>query len=355
MTNPYLNSVPEDSIDTVTVVIPTFNRANLLERAIRSVKKQTYQHWRLLVSDNASTDETSAVVSKFMDGDSRIRFHRHANNVGMLANWTSAISSVDSKFFCILSDDDVLFPDFMASVVTEMIKLPELGMCFGVTAGVNDTGTFIGFAPTKMAPGYYPAGLGASAMLNAQHPASTATLFRTASVQLAGGFDPKSHYVADLDMMLRVALMYPIKFFDGELAFHVAHADNAFSDDSCWYPGLRTLIINIRSLQPVDTLQQSRVLKKLSAHAITPFLASMLIRFFSHPIIVFNSKELRFALNCLVDTQHVGTALFQLPLIIFRRCASWFKRHIRKLLGQTRTNQVAARRHSRADDYFPSD
>lgn len=65
---------------TVSVVIPTYNRAHLVSRAIQSVLNQTYQDFELIVVDDASTDNTEEVVKDFKDN--RIRYIYHDENKG---------------------------------------------------------------------------------------------------------------------------------------------------------------------------------------------------------------------------------------------------------------------------------
>ena len=65
----------------VSVCIPTYNRASLLTGAIESVLSQTFHDFTLLIVDNASEDETEAVVQSF--DDSRIMYVRNARNIGV--------------------------------------------------------------------------------------------------------------------------------------------------------------------------------------------------------------------------------------------------------------------------------
>ena len=62
-----------DAPITVSVIMPAYNATAYIEEAIRSVMKQTFPHWELIVIDDASTDDTSALVQRLMAEDSRIR------------------------------------------------------------------------------------------------------------------------------------------------------------------------------------------------------------------------------------------------------------------------------------------
>jgi len=69
-----------EKIPTVSVIIPTYNRAHLVGRAIRSVLNQTFQDFEIIVVDDGSTDNTEEVVKSF--NDPRIRDIRHEQNRG---------------------------------------------------------------------------------------------------------------------------------------------------------------------------------------------------------------------------------------------------------------------------------
>lgn len=92
----------------VTIVLPTYNRAVLLSRAIKSVINQTYTDWELLVIDDASTDNTQAVLSDWAAKDSRIRVIRNEKNsypdISKILN--KGIELARGKYIARLDDDD---------------------------------------------------------------------------------------------------------------------------------------------------------------------------------------------------------------------------------------------------------
>ena len=86
----------------VSVIIPTFNRAHLLPRAIDSVLKQTYRHFELIVVDDGSIDDTASVVAQYSDQLRYIRLDNqgvsHARNVGVAhakGDWLAFLDSDD--------------------------------------------------------------------------------------------------------------------------------------------------------------------------------------------------------------------------------------------------------------------
>lgn len=66
--------------DGVSVIIPTYNRADLLRKSIESVQNQTYEEWEIIIVDDCSTDGTEQVVKEF--GDFRIRYIRNEKKPG---------------------------------------------------------------------------------------------------------------------------------------------------------------------------------------------------------------------------------------------------------------------------------
>jgi glycosyltransferase involved in cell wall biosynthesis len=111
----------------VTVAIPTRNRADFLREAIQSVLDQTWQDFEILVSDNASTDDTSEVVAGFKDP--RIRYYRHSQNIGMTANFRSAVEMVHTEFVATLPDDDLFLPSHLQNAIEALDAFPAAIYC----------------------------------------------------------------------------------------------------------------------------------------------------------------------------------------------------------------------------------
>lgn len=109
----------------VTVFIPTYNRAEWLRQTIASVLAQTHEDFRLVISDNASSDGTREVAHSF--ADERIEYRRHPHNVGLLENHNSCLRSVGTQYALILPDDDLLHPDHLASTIAVLEANPGVG------------------------------------------------------------------------------------------------------------------------------------------------------------------------------------------------------------------------------------
>lgn len=93
----------------ISVVIPTYNRANDLERALKSVQAQTFTNWEVLVVDNYSVDNTDEVVSRF--NDLRIKLFKIHNNSVIAASRNMGIREASGEYIAFLDSDDWWKPE----------------------------------------------------------------------------------------------------------------------------------------------------------------------------------------------------------------------------------------------------
>jgi glycosyltransferase involved in cell wall biosynthesis len=96
----------------ISVVTPTYNRADTLGRAIDSVLLQTYPDWELIVVDDGSTDESTEVLAGY--ADERIRIYRHEHNRGATAAKNTGFDHMRGEWFTILDSDDEMVSDALA-------------------------------------------------------------------------------------------------------------------------------------------------------------------------------------------------------------------------------------------------
>jgi glycosyltransferase involved in cell wall biosynthesis len=108
----------------LTVVIPTWNRADMMTDALESVLGQSFTDFVVLVSDNASTDDTTTVVAAY--ADPRIRYVRRDQNLGWLGNFNAALAEVTTPLVTILNDDDVMRPGALARATAVLAEHPSV-------------------------------------------------------------------------------------------------------------------------------------------------------------------------------------------------------------------------------------
>jgi glycosyltransferase involved in cell wall biosynthesis len=96
--------------DLVSVCLPVRNGASRLEGVVRSVLTQDHGNLELVISDNASTDDTEAVCRELARADPRVVYHRQPHNIGLLNNFVAAMRLARGRYFRWVGDDDWLAP-----------------------------------------------------------------------------------------------------------------------------------------------------------------------------------------------------------------------------------------------------
>lgn len=116
----------------VSVVIPTYNRPDLLKRAIQSVSEQTFQDFEIVVVDDGTEERAKEVVDTF--DDDRIRYIEHEENKGSSAAKNTAFRAAKGKYIAILDDDDYWEPEKLGRQVHALEGAPS-DVGFSFTAG----------------------------------------------------------------------------------------------------------------------------------------------------------------------------------------------------------------------------
>ncbi len=101
---------------TVSVMMLTYNRENMVRRAIRSIEQQTFRDFEFIIVDNGSTDQSGMIADAAAVHDPRIRvIHRQRGNIG--AGRNTALDAARGKYLTFIDDDDWAEPDFLDFLV----------------------------------------------------------------------------------------------------------------------------------------------------------------------------------------------------------------------------------------------
>lgn len=101
----------------VSIVIPVYNREDLVVESIESALSQTYLNCEIIVVDNFSTDSTWELISALRKKHPQISIYRQTENIGPVRNWYSAISKAKGEYLKILFSDDLMYPDYLEETV----------------------------------------------------------------------------------------------------------------------------------------------------------------------------------------------------------------------------------------------
>lgn len=104
----------------VSIGLPTFNRASKMMRAASTALAQDHENIELIISDNASTDETQQVCQELMSRDRRVRYRRQSSNVGPTRNINDVLRAATGSFYMCLADDDWIAPNYVSACVAAL-------------------------------------------------------------------------------------------------------------------------------------------------------------------------------------------------------------------------------------------
>ncbi len=123
----------EEKLPKVSVGLPTYNRAVTLKQAIESVLNQDYANIELIISDNASTDQTQEICEGFSCNDRRVKYIRQEHNRGPTLNFKEVLDKSSGEFFMWLSDDDWISSSYINECVKTLLRENDLSIAAGKT------------------------------------------------------------------------------------------------------------------------------------------------------------------------------------------------------------------------------
>jgi len=129
----------EDAL--VSIGLPVRNGELFLEDAVASVLAQDYDDIELVISDNASVDATEEVCREFARSDSRVRYHRQSENIGLVNNFTRVLELAGGAYFKWIGDDDWLTPNYVSRCVEIIADDQRLILVTTRQAYIKDDGT----------------------------------------------------------------------------------------------------------------------------------------------------------------------------------------------------------------------
>lgn len=127
----------------VTIGIPVYNGENFLADAIEAVLAQTYQHFEIVISDNASTDRTREICEAYAARDGRIRYVRTAQNQGAAWNFNRVFELATGKYFKWLAHDDLIDPTFVEKAVNLLERDETAVLAYARTDVIDEAGSLI--------------------------------------------------------------------------------------------------------------------------------------------------------------------------------------------------------------------
>lgn len=251
-----LANVKEIKLPVVSVVIPVYNRAHLLHRALDSVVAQTFKDIEILVIDDCSRDDPYSVIKAY--NDARIKYVRQDVNQGVAAARNRGLREAKGAFIAFLDDDDEWFPEKITKQVEVFLQSPpEVGLVYTGVETVMDEGETDIQTPTERGNVYRKL-----LFKNCIHGGSSSMIRRNVITNI-GFFDESLLAIEDYDYWLRVSRYYDFEFVEESLVrYHDIRTVSTESD----VRRSRNIKANLEARNQLYVKHQSQMRKEGVAH-----------------------------------------------------------------------------------------
>ena len=200
---------------SVTVVVPTYNRAHLLPQTLDSLQAQTLTPAEVIVVDDGSSDNTAAIVESYPG----VRYLRQDNG-GKSSALNMALGEVSSKYVWFFDDDDIASSDALERLVEALEQHPECGYSFGTFVYHGSQGLELG---PQIAESWSPPHATSApfvALLEGCYLSGATVMARTACYRAVGGFDTRFRRSQDYHMALALGRRWQGVRVQGGPIFH---------------------------------------------------------------------------------------------------------------------------------------
>ena len=205
----------------VSIIMPTYNRAHCIARAIESVIQQTWKDWELIIVDDGSLDETEKVVAKYKAKlGGKINYFKKINE-GVSVARNVAIKRSCGELIGFLDSDDYYYPNKLNRQIRALNDNPQAVMCYtnwSTFYDGNEDGAMFHPLPDDLKGHIYPQ------LISVQNCFITtpSVLLRRDTLFKAGLFDVNMHICEDIDLWRRVSRLGPVvQIFEPLIGVHL--------------------------------------------------------------------------------------------------------------------------------------
>lgn len=193
----------------ISVIIPTYNRARLIERALRSVLDQTVKDLEVIVADDGSADDTEAVLNRI--DDSRLRYIRLPQNNGAGAARNAGIDQARGEYIAFQDSDDQWFPQKL-EIQLQQLQSTGADMVFCAFQRQSASGEMTIVPPKAIRPGRV-----SRKQLLYDNFITPQALLGKRDCFIKNRFDETMPALEDWELVLRLAQQYDIRYYDDVL------------------------------------------------------------------------------------------------------------------------------------------
>lgn len=206
----------------VSICLPTYNYAHYLPEAISSCLKQSYERVEVIITDDASTDNSREVIRSF--GDPRIRFFENPERLGLVGNWNEALSYVRGEIVKFIFADDYLADNAVEEIVAAY-EDPRVDLVFSSARVIDGRGEYVYTHEPYTQSGHLPGAQEVPRCVMRGNyiggPSSVAV--RSSAFERVGLFSDALRFYVDLEMWIRILLRGDAYFLSEALVYVRQH------------------------------------------------------------------------------------------------------------------------------------
>jgi len=190
---------------TVSVLLPVYNAGKFLRECLDSISKQTFTDFELIVCDDASGDDSAAILAEYAARDPRIKVLRNERNLGIARTRNRLIEAVapECRYIAIMDSDDVCFPDRLDRQLAFLESHPEVGGVGSTLEIIDENSVTTGFRSYPTSPAEIRRVMPIGNVI-----AQPTMMLRRQVVTEVGFYDPACVCCSDYEYWLRVLEKY---------------------------------------------------------------------------------------------------------------------------------------------------
>ncbi|WP_413172238.1 glycosyltransferase family 2 protein [Anabaena azotica] len=127
----------------LSIGLPVYNGEKFIQESLDSLLNQTFGDFELIISDNASTDNTEEICRNYAAQDQRICYYRQDSNIGCARNFNRVLELSKSEYFKWAAYDDLHAPDFISKCMQILEQNPDYILCHSHTYFIDEQGKFL--------------------------------------------------------------------------------------------------------------------------------------------------------------------------------------------------------------------
>lgn len=233
----------------VSIIVPTFNRANMLRETLESILQQTFQDFEIIIMDNCSSDNTEPMINSY--NDERIRYFKHQNHGILAINMNYGMKQARGEYIAFCDDDDLWMPDKLEKQIAEFQKDDQVALVCTNGIVFNENGDVGVAIKSKLTDRDFTM----IALLWNNTVISSSILLKKSVINEVGMMDeePEIFGAEEYSLWIRIAKIYKVKYIDLPLIKYRTHVgvfrnkglDILIVDEIIYKKLLRNKIIDI--------------------------------------------------------------------------------------------------------------